>query len=228
MTDWQLFYRLVARGVIEMDERQYNRTVVRFVGLMRLAKEIPFAWIADNTRWMRKPTSDSSMEQGLAERRNVTAVRSGTAKCLRRDLAGERRSRGCALRRDVSLGCSFDGDKGLRKSVFSCIQPQSRLRGSKPTFIYYFGDHDPSGLDIRDTIEARLRQFAPEAELHFIRVAVTPEQIESMALPTRPTKKSDSPSRNFEGESVEVDAIEPAVLRQWLRPASLSISTHTY
>ena len=34
-----------------------------------------------------------------------------------------------------------------------------------------------------------------------------------MNLPTRPTKQSDSRSRNFEGESVEVDAIEPNTLR---------------
>ena len=35
-----------------------------------------------------------------------------------------------------------------------------------------------------------------------------------MNLPTRPTKKTDSRSRNFDGaESVEVDAISPADLR---------------
>ena len=51
-------------------------------------------------------------------------------------------------------------------------------------------------------------------DITFERVAVTPEQIESMSLPTRPTKKSDSRSKNFEGESVEVDAIDPAVLRK--------------
>jgi hypothetical protein len=84
----------------------------------------------------------------------------------------------------------------------------------KPAFLYYFGDHDPSGLDIPRTVEARLREFAPDAEIHFERVAVNPDQIRRWGLPTRPTKESDSRSKNFEGESVEVDAIEPAMLRR--------------
>ena len=40
-----------------------------------------------------------------------------------------------------------------------------------------------------------------------------PEQIENSDLQTRPTKKTDSRSRSFEGESVEVDAIAPDQLR---------------
>jgi hypothetical protein len=46
---------------------------------------------------------------------------------------------------------------------------------------------------------------------------VRPEQIVEWDLPTRPTKKTDSRSKSFEGESVEVDAIEPARLRQIVR-----------
>jgi hypothetical protein len=84
----------------------------------------------------------------------------------------------------------------------------------KPTFLYYFGDYDPSGLDIPRTVESRIKEFAPDADITFQRVAVTAEQIEAMSLPTRPTKRSDSRSKGFKGESVEVDAIAPAVLRR--------------
>jgi hypothetical protein len=48
-------------------------------------------------------------------------------------------------------------------------------------------------------------------------VAVRPEQITAWKLPTRPTKKTDTRSKGFEGESVEVDAIPPARLRQLVR-----------
>jgi len=41
-----------------------------------------------------------------------------------------------------------------------------------------------------------------------------PEQIDKLQLPTRPTKRSDTRSRGFKGESVEVDAIPPAQLRE--------------
>jgi hypothetical protein len=49
----------------------------------------------------------------------------------------------------------------------------------------------------------------------FARLAVTERQIRDMSLPTRPTKRTDSRSAAFgDGESVEVDAIPPTVLRQ--------------
>lgn len=83
-----------------------------------------------------------------------------------------------------------------------------------PTFFYYFGDYDPSGCDITRSVEEGIRRFAPGADITFERVAVTTEQIRDMRLPTRPTKKSDSRSKGFEGESVEVDAIPPRGLKQ--------------
>jgi hypothetical protein len=87
----------------------------------------------------------------------------------------------------------------------------------KPVFVYYFGDHDPSGRDITRATEAGLREFAGDAEIHFERVAVTEEQIMALHLPTRPTKKTDSRCKSFQGRSVEVDAIPPAVLRALAR-----------
>ncbi|MBA3342896.1 MAG: hypothetical protein H0T48_13810 [Gemmatimonadaceae bacterium] len=58
-----------------------------------------------------------------------------------------------------------------------------------------------------------MSRLAPEAEIHFERVAVNPDQIAEWDLPTRPTKSSDSRSRNFVGESVEVDAVPSTQLR---------------
>src|SRR5262249_3089988 len=85
----------------------------------------------------------------------------------------------------------------------------------KPTYLYYFGDHDPSGLYIDRAIERGLREHAPEADIHFERVAVKPWQIELWNLPTRPTKTKGNPhSKGFEGASVEVDAIPPTDLRE--------------
>ncbi len=41
-------------------------------------------------------------------------------------------------------------------------------------------------------IERTIREFAPEANVHFMTVAVTPAQIRKWNLPSRPTKKSDT------------------------------------
>ena len=65
--------------------------------------------------------------------------------------------------------------------------------------------------------EEHIREAAPFSEVHFTKVAVIPQQIGSLNLPTRPTKKTDSRARNFDGDSVEVDAIDPDNLRRMCR-----------
>ena len=102
--------------------------------------------------------------------------------------------------------------EACRSPLALAAEPQD-VKEDKPAYLYYFGDHDPSGVHIPQQVELDLREFVPKAEIHFQRVAVTPEQIEELNLPTRPTKKSDTRSKKFKGESVELDAIEPAVLR---------------
>ena len=83
----------------------------------------------------------------------------------------------------------------------------------KPTFIYYFGDYDPSGVNIFETVERKIQQRT-SSWIHIERIAVTPEQIERYSLPIRPTKKTDRRAGNFKGDSVELDAMPPKVLRQ--------------
>ena len=55
LTVRNLFYRLVVEHLIEKSQREYNNVAVRLTGLMREADELPWQWIVDSTRWMRKP-----------------------------------------------------------------------------------------------------------------------------------------------------------------------------
>jgi hypothetical protein len=91
----------------------------------------------------------------------------------------------------------------------------------KPAHIYHFGDLDPSGQDAARDIEAKLKRYAPEAEIHFERVAVTRQQVEQWNLPTRPTKMTDTRAKKFiatsGATSVELDAIPAAQLRQLVK-----------
>jgi hypothetical protein len=215
MTVRQLFYRLVSGGVIDKTEAEYKSTVVRLASEMRLAGEIKFGWIADNTRWMRKPDTHSSMEVAL---RN-------TAKTYRRSVWDEQDVYvEVWLEKDALAGVLVDVTdewdvplmvtRGFASLSFLYEAADAIQAKGKPTFLYYFGDHDPSGVDIPKQVEQRIREFAPKTDITFERVAVNPDQIQKWGLPTRPTKASDPRGRNFEGESVEVDAIEPARLRR--------------
>ena len=53
MTVRQVFYQLVARGVIGKTEADYHQTVIRLMTDMRLDGELPFEWIVDETRRVR-------------------------------------------------------------------------------------------------------------------------------------------------------------------------------
>ena len=95
----------------------------------------------------------------------------------------------------------------------------------KEVYIYHLGDHDPSGRCIDESTVRNLREDHG-VEFHFSRIAVTPDQIKQYNLLTRPTKKTDSRARNFEGESVEVDALAPHVIRQIRRDQHLTAYQH--
>ena len=46
-----------------------------------------------------------------------------------------------------------------------------------PTYIYHLGDLDPSGVNAGEKIEQTLKEMAPEAEIHFKRLAVWSSQV---------------------------------------------------
>jgi len=218
MTVRQVFYQLVSRGAIDKTEAQYKMTVVRLLTDMRRAGEIPFSWIADNTRWMRKPRTYDSLEDMLQS----------SQKMYRRSVWNDQNAYvEIWLEKDALAGVLYQETEAwdVPLMVTRGYSSVSYLHGAaeaiagrgQPAFIYYFGDWDPSGRDITRATEAGLREFAGEAQIHFARVAVTEEQIHELNLPTRPTKSTDSRSKSFEGESVEVDAIAPAVLRRMVR-----------
>jgi hypothetical protein len=214
----QVFYQLVTGGAIPKTEASYKNIVVRLLGIMRRQGELPFSWIADNTRWMRKPRTYSSLEQALDD----------TLATYRRALWDQQDSYvEIWLEKDALAGVLYDVTeewdvplmvtRGYPSLSYLHTAAEALSEEDRPCFIYYFGDHDPSGVHIPRKIETDLRTFAPAAELHFERLAVTAEQITEWNLPTRPTKRTDSRSRGFLGESVEVDAIPPARLRELCR-----------
>jgi hypothetical protein len=218
MTVRQVFYQMVSSGIISKTEASYKNVVVRLLGLMRREGDLPFAWIADNTRWMRKPRTYSSLEQALDQ----------TARTYRRALWDQQHAYvEIWLEKDALAGVLYDVTeewdvplmvtRGYPSLSYLHTAAEAISEENRSCFIYYFGDHDPSGVDIPRKVEQDLRTFAPDAELQFQRVAVTPAQIEEWELPTRPTKKSDTRGKNFVGESVEVDAIPPARLRDLCR-----------
>jgi hypothetical protein len=219
MTVRQLFYQLVGQGTIAKTEREYKGTVVRLAGEMRRAGIIPYGWISDNTRWMRKPRSHSSLDAALAD----AAQTHRHALWDNQDVYVE-----IWLEKDALAGVLYDltaewdvplmVTRGYPSLSFLAEAADAIQAQGKDTHLYYFGDHDPSGKDIPRVVERDIREMAPDINIEFHQVAVTPDQIAELDLPTRPTKETDSRSKNFQGESVELDAIPPMILRSMVLP----------
>ena len=109
--------------------------------------------------------------------------------------------------------------RGYCSESFAYELGEAIAYADKPVFIYQLGDHDPSGVNAWEDLQKKVTRFAPDADVMFERLAVTPEQIEEFDLPTRPTKTSDSRAAGFRGDSVEVDAIPAVLLRDLVEDA---------
>ena len=215
-----VFYLAVSAGLVEKTETAYKNTVIRLLTDMRRSGQIPYYWITDNSRTWHKLPSYNSIEDALIE----------TARLYRRNIWPSLRVRvEVWSEKETLTGILTDvtypydvrlmPTRGYPSLSYLHAAAQEIKYNGVPTYIYYFGDYDPSGLDISQKVEYGLRELAPDAEIYFQRVAVQEWQIQAYSLPTRPTKKTDSRSKAFKGESVEVDAIPPAVLRGFCREA---------
>jgi hypothetical protein len=213
-----VFYQISNLGLIEKEEREYKSTIVRLLGVMRREGAIPYGWLADSTRWMRKPQTYGSLQQMLDEsitfyRRDLWANQPSYVEVwLEKDALS-----GVILPVTEEFDVPLMVTRGYASLSFLHNDAEAITAQGKPTFLYYLGDHDPSGVHIPKKIEQTLRELAPEAEIRFEVIAVTREQIRRLKLPTRPTKKSDTRARDFKGRSVELDAIPARELRRLVR-----------
>jgi hypothetical protein len=107
--------------------------------------------------------------------------------------------------------------RGFSSKTFIYEAAQVIKNEDKPTHIYYFGDHDPSGLAIEDDLLETLDLFGASVA-SFQRVAVDLDDIERFGLRALPVKRGDSRApkyiKRFGTVTVELDALPPKELRR--------------
>jgi hypothetical protein len=226
MTVRQVFYQLVARGVIEKTEQQYQKTVIRLMTEMRLNGRLRYDWVVDMSRQVRVTQTFDNVQDAVRQtaeyyRRSALAQSDNYVEvwCEKDALAGVMWD--VTSEYDVPLMVS----RGMPSLTFlhgSAQEIKRAFRHGKRSYIYQFGDHDPSGVLIPQTIERHLdgmceKLFCPPPTV--TRAALTKAQIRHYRLPTRPTKRTGNThyAADFEGESVELDALPPRVLRNMVR-----------
>lgn len=206
----QVFYQMVAKG-LEKSENQYVRVQQELLKQRRGEAEprVPWSWVTDETRWMRKPTSYEGLSEVLditagAYRRKLWAAQDVYVEvwCEKDALAGSLYD--VTSDWDVPLMVS----RGFASASFLHSAAGTIRSKTKPAHLYIFADRDASGDLIAEKIEQGLSHHGASAECH--RAAVTQEQVEEFDLPTRPAKGGG-------GQAVELDAIPPDKLREITR-----------
>jgi hypothetical protein len=218
-TGRNVFYVVSGMGLIAKTENEYNNTIIRLLTRMRKRRRLPFSWLADATRWIRKPDTYTGIGAALenfakAYRRDVWAnadvhVEIWTEKDAIASIMFEETSV-----YDVPL---FAG-RGYASHTYLHSAAESMSEIGKPAYIYYFGDYDPRGLDISRFVEQHIREYAQGIAIYFERVALTRAQIDRWHLPTRPTKREKSGfGKHFDADSVDIDTMDPRDLRALLK-----------
>lgn len=216
----QCYYQLVARGIIENNQKVY-KTTGNLINDARLAGLIDWNAIEDRTRNLK----------GLAHWSSPKDIIESAAYSYRRDVWlhqdyhvevwVEKEALANVVGRvanelDVSYFCC----RGYvsQSEMWSAAQRFRRYQSQgKYCVLIHLGDHDPSGIDMSRDIQERLVMFGVNSNaFEFRRIALNLEQISLYNPPPNPAKITDSRSTyyisKFGDESWELDALEPKVL----------------
>jgi hypothetical protein len=214
MTVRQIFYALTVRGIVPKDENAGYRPVQTQVLKLRREGSLPWSFIADATRWQRKPQSydraeDALMVTARAYRRNLWRAQAVRVEVwLEKDaLAGVVME--ATEKWDVPLMVS----RGTSSATFLHEAAQAASAAwydaGISTMVLALYDRDAAGRRAARTVEQGLVEFAPGVPIEFSLLAVTDYQVGAWQLPSRPAKGSDPEAAKFTGPAVELDAIPP-------------------
>jgi len=207
----QLYYQLVSRDIIPNNKGEYKKLSV-LLTKARLGGVIDWSAIEDRVRtpklphWVKDPTDaiQETIDQyrlnrmkGQEQRIEIWVEKDALSGILYRV------SSKYHVRLMVNRGYS---------SATAMYRASNRLQDGD--VILYFGDHDPSGLDMLRDIKSRLQDFEKDVEV--VPVALTMKQIKKYNTPPNPAKEDDPRAewyiKEFGDTSWELDALTPQVL----------------
>jgi hypothetical protein len=217
----QVYYQLVARGIIPNNERSYKNVGV-LISNGRLAGLIDWYAIEDRTRYIRS----------LSHWDNPAEIIQSAVNSYRIDLWDTQPQYvEVWVEKDALIGIIEQVVERFDVPCFSCrgYTSQSEMwsaamrliraskDGERPCTIVHLGDHDPSGIDMTRDIRERLAMFgADNCEMTINRIALNMDQIETYSPPPNPAKLTDTRAEKYIAEfgetSWELDALEPKKL----------------
>jgi hypothetical protein len=223
----QLYYRLVSRHLFPNTINSYKR-LSRLMVKARESRDVPVNCLEDRSRRIlgRGDTGYFSAEEFLKKR--IASLRESYKEFRMPMWEDQPNYILVSLEKDAlsRLVSDIANQYSVRTfptrgyPSFTYVQRmasymRNRL-GGKPTVVLYFGDFDPSGVDIERDLSERLGKYKA-GDFTVRRIALTDEQIIKYDLPPMPVKVSDARSEGFleayGNKSVELDALDPNTLK---------------
>lgn len=237
----QLYYRMVAAGVIPNNQRSYKRLVAQTTKWRKdrsldlnafndLTREVikhdeEGSEVDDPTRWARgymlggiEAAQQYKLKRWFGQRTKVIVAVEKQA------LQGPFEQVCAELEVDLMVMRGYPSLSFLRDIADRIEENDLRTRDGEmqETVLLYFGDYDPSGINIPESIEENLRDFF-SLDFTMERIALNEDQVAQMNLIPAPVKMTDSRAATFierHGTDVyELDAVEPRALQLMIRQA---------
>lgn len=222
LTARQIFYRLVAIHGYEKTENGYERLCGVIVRARR-ARRIKFDAIRDDG-WIAERPMVWESPAGL-----IKTFRAA-AKAYERDKEARQPRRLAVIVEAAGMvpqAARVAGEFSVpvfSSSGFDSLTVKKQLadlvdEDKRPMVFLHVGDLDPSGVCIFDALRADVEAFVADREsVEFVRLALTPEQVERFRLPTAPPKATDRRGNNVT-ETCQAEALPPNVLAELIRAA---------
>jgi hypothetical protein len=228
----QLYYQLVARNIVPNTVKSYGM-VGNVISDARLAGLLDWRMIEDRGREVHTPItwrSPSEIVYAAARQFKIDHWRNQSryveVMCEKDALSG------VILPVCRELGVRFTANKGYSSST-ALYEAGKRIAHQvvqmrKEIHVIYYGDHDPSGIDMTRDIRERLSLFSGVPSwINMARLALNYDQVETYQPPENPAKTTDSRYESYSAEfgdlSWELDALEPKILADLLRVYVLSL-----
>ena len=230
LTNRQLYYQLVARGIIPNADKVYTR-ICTFITDARYAGLIDWEAIEDRGRTPSKHPEWDNIKSLIKSAIHSYRLPRWEDQEYYLELYCEKQAMESVLKPVADkYHIHFGVNKGYSSAstIYELAQRvKDKIRDGKKAVILYLGDHDPSGLDMIRDIESRIEEFLTGGEDYVeisedgfavVQLALNMEQIKQYNPPPNPAKITDPRAKwyiSYHGnKSWELDALEPKVLMQ--------------
>lgn len=218
MSSRQIFYQCVSLGAVENTKKECAR-VGRLLVKMRREGTIDYRRIVDRTRSRHvRPSWD-----GVADIMDAVADQFRSDAWNDQDVvpivACEKQALEGIFTESVDeYGVALYTLRGFNSESFEyewAEEIKTIVRSGREVIVGYFGDWDPSGLDIERNSRTKLEGFG--ARFEWERVGLLEGDFERHRLVNVPIKKTDTRAKaflsKFGPKAAELDALRPDVLR---------------